>query len=379
MLTYSQSAVRLALLHHAGLSAMRREALAASVGHLGAVQMDPMRVVAQSHLLSLRLRRGWAEEPALSRALARGEVLEANLKEHCLVAAEDRAATVVSFLRQRRRQSLTDRGIQAVADAVLQELATKGPLRSRDIVSTRRVPGFWDSSPQAQKATTLCLEILAAEGRLLIVARRGGERVYALPESLFPDWPGLLADELGARRAAIRHYGRTLGVFRPSDPYLGWIHPAPGGRRRIMDEMISDGIWYAFDLPSGERYICDASLLPRLEAPPPPPRGVRILPPLDNLLWDRRRLFDVFSFHYRWEAYTPAERRQVGPYGMPVLLGDELVAEIDARRDERGALQGRIVPRRELSPREEWRIEAAWAALCRDLRPQGQEVPALSR
>ncbi len=379
MPTYPKSAVRLALLQHTGLLAMRREGLAATVHRVGAVQMDPMRIVAQSHLLSLRLRRGWAGESALSQALARGEVLEANLKERCLLAAADRAAAVVSFQRQRQRQSLSRHGVLEAADAVLREIAERGPLRSRDIASSHRVPGFWDPSPQAQKATTLCLEILAAEGRLLVVARRGGERVYALPERLFPDWPALLADGTGARLAALTHYGRTLGVFRPSDPYLGWLHLDQGGRRRVLDEMVATGRWHAFLLPDGESYACDASLVPLLAEPSRPPRGVRILPPLDNLLWDRRRLLDLFGFPYTWEAYTPVGRRQVGPYGMPVLLGDRLMGEIDARRDAQGALQGRFVPRAALSVQAGRSIERAFLALCRDVRPSPREVPDSGR
>ena len=66
---------------------------------------------------------------------------------------------------------------------------------------------------------------------------------------------------------------------------------------------------------------------------------VRFLAPLDNLMWHRRRLEDLFGFEYRWEVYTPAARRRYGYYAMPILLGDRLIGRIDPRLDrERNVL-----------------------------------------
>ena len=46
---------------------------------------------------------------------------------------------------------------------------------------------------------------------------------------------------------------------------------------------------------------------------------VYLLPPLDNVLWDRERLADLFGFRYSWEIYLPPTKRRYGPYTMPVL------------------------------------------------------------
>jgi uncharacterized protein len=56
----------------------------------------------------------------------------------------------------------------------------------------------------------------------------------------------------------------------------------------------------------------------------------RFLAPLDNLLWDRKLIQELFDFSYSWEVYTPVIKRQYGYYVLPVLYGDKLVARFEA-------------------------------------------------
>ena len=47
----------------------------------------------------------------------------------------------------------------------------------------------------------------------------------------------------------------------------------------------------------------------------------------------RRRAMKLFDFDYIWEIYKPAQQRKYGPYTLPILYGDQLVARMDARLD----------------------------------------------
>jgi hypothetical protein len=58
---------------------------------------------------------------------------------------------------------------------------------------------------------------------------------------------------------------------------------------------------------------------------------VRVVPPLDNLLFSRRRLTELFDFPYKFEAYTPVEQRRFY-FAMPILHGDDVAGLVDARR-----------------------------------------------
>jgi len=372
-------AVRRALVAYLGLGGRVRRPFAQTVADLGAVQMDPMRVVAQAHLLTVRLRRGPTTEAALSRALSSGSVFEARLKERCLVAAGDLAAASAEFHRIRGLNLLEERGLSQVARDILATLERRARY-SRELTTKHRVASFWDANPESMKATTMALDILSEEGRVIVTGRRRGERRYDLPERLFPEWERTIADPVHTRLEAGRHYGRTMGVFLPSDPYFGWIRSVrseAAARRMLAQELCAAGEWGELEITGADRrYLCTQEFA-RLCLDPPPIRGVHLLAPLDNLLWDRRRLRDLFGFSYTWEAYTPAAKRQVGPYGMPVLMDGRLVAELDARRDREGRLRWRLVERMRVGTSDRRRIERAAALLARDLdttaAPMNQE------
>jgi uncharacterized protein YcaQ len=61
---------------------------------------------------------------------------------------------------------------------------------------------------------------------------------------------------------------------------------------------------------------------------------MEFIAPLDSLIWDRRLIEALFCFEYRWEIYTPEEKRKYGPYTLPLVYGDSFVGRSDmARKD----------------------------------------------
>lgn len=77
----------------------------------------------------------------------------------------------------------------------------------------------------------------------------------------------------------------------------------------------------------------------RLEALPDPDPAIKLLCPFDPILRDRARTLRLFGFDYRFEAFTPEDKRQYGYYVLPVLEGDQLVARLDAKfHREKGLL-----------------------------------------
>ena len=61
--------------------------------------------------------------------------------------------------------------------------------------------------------------------------------------------------------------------------------------------------------------------------------GVHILSPFDPLVNQRQRLQLIFGYEHRFEAYVPKEKRVLGYFACPVLVGDEIVAAIDLKTD----------------------------------------------
>ena len=67
--------------------------------------------------------------------------------------------------------------------------------------------------------------------------------------------------------------------------------------------------------------------------PPPAEDRVHILSPFDPLIIQRKRLKFFFDYEHRFEAYVPKEKRVLGYFALPVLVGDAIVAAIDLKAD----------------------------------------------
>ena len=52
---------------------------------------------------------------------------------------------------------------------------------------------------------------------------------------------------------------------------------------------------------------------------------MRLLAPFDPVVWDRRRFEMLWGWAYRFEAYTPAPKRKLGYYALPLLWRDRVI------------------------------------------------------
>jgi uncharacterized protein YcaQ len=104
-------------------------------------------------------------------------------------------------------------------------------------------------------------------------------------------------------------------------------------RARLAHAVVDGVTWY---WPEDEPFV-DAE----------PTDEVRLLAPFDPLVWDRWRFERLWDWAYRFEAYTPAAKRKLGYYALPLLWRDRVIGWANvARRDGRmridaGYLAGR--------------------------------------
>jgi uncharacterized protein YcaQ len=70
---------------------------------------------------------------------------------------------------------------------------------------------------------------------------------------------------------------------------------------------------------------------------------VHILSPFDPLIIQRKRLESFFGYAHLFEAYVPRQKRVLGYFVCPVLLGDQVVAALDLKTDRAA---GRLEVRR---------------------------------
>ena len=326
------------------------EAIMSVVTDLGSLQIDPISVVARSHLLVLWSRLGGYDPADLEALLWR----ERRLFEYwthaaAIVCTHDYPIHSLLMRRHPRHQQLRDwlAANQTLRRSILRQLRANGPLPTRALEDRAEVA--WQSSGwTGGRNVDRMLDLLWTQGRIMVAGRQGQQRVWDLAERVLPDWaPTRRPPEREVVRLAAQRSLRALGVATARDidrHFTAYRYPGLDGvlaaleragrveRVRVAaDGSEHPGPWYvhADDLP----------LLERLQAGDWQPRTT-LLSPFDNLLINRERTERLFGFHYRMEIYVPKAARRYGYYVLPILHGDRLVGRVDPAMDRRS---GRLV------------------------------------
>lgn len=313
-------------------------AVARTVARLGYVQVDPMVVVERNHELALHARLPWYRLGGLEQALYEEKTLvEALTTVRCIVPAGDLPyfRPVFRALAEKHREQLTE--LAPLMAEIKDRLGREGPLSSRDLEHDQRISGWWDADGQrSTRAARQALEWLWHFGEVMVARREGQVRYFDLTERLYPGVDdGITLEE--SRNFLAQKYFLSAGLSEPGDVHFGFSrHRTPEKRGRIAAGLREGGLAEVEIHGVPRAYYVPSQLVSSLEQAARGTDRVVLLPPLDNFLINRRRLKDIFDFEYTWEAYTRAAARRYGPYAMPVLYEDTLVARVDARADRGG-------------------------------------------
>ena len=203
---------------------------------------------------------------------------------------------------------------------ILKLLGKSGPMASREIPDTSVVP--WASTGWTNdRNVTRMLEILMARGEIAIAGRVGRERLWDLPERVYPaDVVVPSVDEAEAmkneRRLAALGIARQKTTAMPVEP----IDVGEAGEPAVVEGV--KGEWRvdpaALDGDFGGR--------------------TALLSPFDRLVHDRARTQELFDFEYTLEMYKPAAKRRWGYFALPILHHDRLVGKVDAKADRKGSV-----------------------------------------
>ena len=212
----------------------------------------------------------------------------------------------------------------------------EGPLSPADLESERVIGGF-----NTIKETTRALEYLFYVGEVQISGRsRHFHRLFDLTERVAPE---LLEKHAPKRRDELAFFAKSaahvlkLGTHRQlTERTAHHIGTWRGGMqlgRKAVDQAIKSGLLleapFARAADGAPLYALAADLAQGL---PEADDVVRIIPPLDNLLFNRRRFVELFGFEYKFEAYTPQDQRRFY-FAMPILYRHDLVGLVDAKKD----------------------------------------------
>jgi uncharacterized protein YcaQ len=305
------------------LDAARPVDLLDTVRRLTLVQYEPTAAVAPSADLVLWSRLGHLYRPDdLSRALASRVIVELRsmmrpAHDIALYRAEMQSWGVDGTPGWARAQADWVQLNDALRCDILDRLRRSGPMTSRDLPDDACVKPWQSSGWNSGRNVAMMLEFMEQRGEVAVAGRLGRERQWDLAERIYPDDPVVPLEDAERERRSRRL--RSLGIARARTTQTQFepMDVGDAGEPAVVDGV--RGTWRV-----------DAAALPFARDFA---GRTAILSPFDRLVFDRKRLAELFEFDYQLGMYKPAAQRRFGFYALPVLHGDRLVGKVDATSD----------------------------------------------
>ncbi|WP_458109110.1 winged helix DNA-binding domain-containing protein [Arthrobacter sp. R3-55] len=318
-------------------------AVGRTFAQLQLVQIDSVNVVARSHYLPFFSRLG-SYDPHILHTMAGRKprrmmeywAHEASFirPEHFqdLMVWQKRAWVGAHHLEPHVRQDMEER--------ILTALTAGQPMTASELTAElghdeEADRGNWGWNWNIVKRV---LEHLFEEGRISAASRtQQFERKYTLTSRVVPfvTQPGGTPEDSLDRLMDAAAQAHGVGTARCFSDYFRT--PLKAGAESVR-RLVRAGRLLPVTVKGWERetYRHVTATVPRKA------EGRALLSPFDSLVFERRRLEELFGFHYRIEIYTPAAKRQYGYYVLPFLLRDGIVARVDLKADR---ASGRLLVR----------------------------------
>ena len=286
-----------------------------ALGRFGFLQADPIRSPARAQDLTLRprvkgYRAGDLEARYPTLPVEEDFFINYGYVTHGLQALMHPRSTIGPTASNKRAQ------------AILEFVRERGTAHPREVdahFAHGRTTNYWGGS---SSVTTRLLELMHYKGMVRVARRDNGIRVYATQQH--GEGPSgaagrrttvdQLVDALVNLYAPIPAASLTFIVSRLRYAAPQWSNEMKAALQRAkarLSQVTIDGhswFWPAVETPAMNEI-----------------GGVRLLAPFDPVVWDRRRFELLWGWAYRFEAYTPAPKRKLGYYALPLLWRDEVI------------------------------------------------------
>ena len=321
-------------------SLFRPTTLGRAIHRLGFVQADPIRAPARAQDLTLRHRVAGYRAGDLERRYPRLPIEEDFFVNYGFLPRD-----LSALMHPRRARRTWPAARRRQAEAVFEFVAARRAVHPREVdahfAHGKTTNWFGGSS----NASTQLLDEMHYRGMLRVVRRDGGTRVYAARRHAVDDAAvpvevrmDALVDVIVGKYAPLpaRSLGYYLSLLCTGVPQWRGERAATlaRARTRLPHARVDGGDWYwpADENPASRRWRPDVR--------------VRLLTPFDPIVHDRPRFEHLWDWRYRFEAYTPAPKRTLGYYALPILWHDRVIGwanvsvQDDAVRAEFGYVGG---------------------------------------
>ena len=302
-----------------------------AIAKLGFVQADPIRAPARAQDLTLRHRVAGYRAGDLERRYATLPIEEDFFVNYGFLPRATQA-----LMHPRTPRTVWPKARWSQAQAVLDFVRERGVVHPREVDAHFQHGKVQNWFGGASNASTQLLDGMHYRGLLRIARREGGIRLYAARDGhqATPD-PATamdaMVDVIVAKYAPLpaASLGQLVSHLSAAAPQWRDTRRAALARAkaRLPNAVVAGVTWFwpQGEDPHSRRHAA--------------PDAVRLLAPFDPVVWDRRRFELFWRWPYRFEAYTPAPKRQLGYYALPLLWRERVVGWANvATRD------GRLLP-----------------------------------
>ncbi len=296
-----------------------------AIERLGFVQADPIRAPARAQDLTLRHRVAGYTAGELERRYPRLPIEEDFFVNYGFLPRRH-----LALMHPRTpRQAWTPARWQQ-AHEVLAFVRAHGAVHPREVdahFAHGKTRNWFGGS---SNASTQLLDGMHYRGLLRVARRDGGVRVYAARDAHEPPLDqaevqarmDALIDLVVAKYAPLpaASLGQLVSHLRGGAPQ--WATERAGALARAKARLAHakvegvDWYWPGGEDPASRRHQT--------------PERVHLLAPFDPVVWDRRRFEHFWGWAYRFEAYTPAPKRQLGYYALPLLWRERVIGWANA-------------------------------------------------
>lgn len=291
--------------------------LGRAIERLGFVQADPIRAPARAQDLTLRHRVRDYRAGDLERRYPKLAIEEDFFVNYGFLPRH-----LLGLMHPRSPKRAWDTATEWRAASVLAFIREHGPSHPREVDAAFQHGRTTNWFGGQSNVTTQLLDGMHYRGLLRVARRDGGTRVYEavdrVPDERSPQDKARALIDLVIRKYAplpSRSLGHLTSLLSGGAPQLqAELKRQLAHLREDAPSALVDGVrwfWPEGENPASRRHMADESL--------------RLLAPFDPVVWDRLRMELLWDWAYRFEAYTPAPKRQLGYYALPMLWGERLV------------------------------------------------------
>lgn len=303
------------------------------------IQYDPLNVVGSNSDLVLQARIKGYQKEMLQEALYTHRTLVDGWDKQMSIY-QTKYFPYFKRVRDNRSQGslnsyMHHRGLnpEEYLDDVMRIIAEDGPIFSSQIKLGDSVKNVWGGS----KPSSASIDYLFHKGLIGINSRKNTQKKFdligRLIENFNHDEP-IIDEEEFIDWLLLRRI-KSLGLcWNKSSVAFSGIHIYKKGvRTKHLKRLLEKDLIKEITVESikDPLYVPAEALKYKVQVKD----RISFIAPLDNIIWDRALMNQLFDFEYTWEVYVPKAKRKWGYYVLPILRGSRMIGRIEFEKQRK--------------------------------------------